>query len=199
MPKPYTPNDKWSRRAAAEGFRARSVYKLQELDERYHFFAAGMRVLDVGAAPGSWLQYAAKAVGPRGMVLGIDFMPIEPVASNVRTCVCDVLDQVALEKELRSFGREKFDLILSDLAPNTSGIKDRDQWRSIELSRQVALLAVKYLRSDGVVVMKVFRGRDFDQFTHELRSHFRSLKVASVKASRDRSREVYLVCRRENQ
>ncbi len=195
MPKPYTPNDKWSQRAAREGFRARSVYKLRELDERYHLFAAGMRVLDIGAAPGSWLQYAAKAVGPRGMVLGIDLMPIEPVASNVRTCVCDVLDQVALEKELRAFGREKFDLILSDLAPNTSGIKDRDQWRSIELSRQVALLAVKYLRSDGVIVMKVFRGRDFDQFTHELRSHFRFLKVASVKASRDRSREVYLVCR----
>lgn len=195
MPKPYTPNDKWSQRAAREGFRARSIYKLRELDERHHFFAAGMRVLDIGAAPGSWLQYAAKAVGPRGTVLGIDLMPIEPVASNVRTCVCDVLDQVALEKELGAFGREKFDLILSDLAPNTSGIRDRDQWRSIELSRQVALLAVKYLRSGGAVVMKVFRGRDFDQFTHELRSHFRSLKVASVKASRDRSREVYLVCR----
>jgi 23S rRNA (uridine2552-2'-O)-methyltransferase len=195
MPKPYIPNDRWSQRATKEGYRARSVYKLMELDEQYHLLSPGMRVLDVGAAPGSWLQYTAQVVGPGGKILGIDLKPITPIAPYVITKVCDIFDDEALKREFASLGPGKFDLILSDIAPNTSGIKDVDQWRSLELSRRVVEIAVKHLRSGGTVVMKVFRGRDFDAFTQELKSQFRVMKVRSVGASRDRSREVYVVCR----
>ncbi len=195
MPKPYIPNDKWSQRAAEEGYRARSVYKLIELDLRYHLFVPGMHVLDIGAAPGSWLQYASKAVGPTGKILGIDLKEILPVDQNVVTKVCDIYDDAALATELKSLGWQKVDLVLSDIAPNTSGIKDVDQWRSIELSQKVVAIAEQYLRRGGAVVMKVFRGKDFDAFTQELKEHFSVMKVMSVTASRDRSREVYVVCK----
>jgi 23S rRNA (uridine2552-2'-O)-methyltransferase len=196
MPKPYVPNDKWSKRAAAEGYRARSVYKLMELDERYKLLEPGMRVLDIGAAPGSWLQYVSEKIGERGRVLGVDLKPIVPIAPNVVTRVCDVFDAAALEAELRSLGWGQVDLVLSDIAPNTSGIKDVDQWRSVELSQRVAAIALRYLARGGRVVMKVFRGKDFDAFTRELKAQFATFKVMSAAASRDRSREVYVVCGR---
>lgn len=195
MPKPYIPNDKWARRAAEEGYRARSVYKLQELDERYHFFQPGMTVIDVGAAPGSWLQYAAKAVGPTGRVVGFDLKEIEPVADNVHTFVGDMEDHEAIKKELSTLGITKADLVLSDIAPNTSGIKGRDQWLSVELSRGAASVADTFLRPHGVLVMKVFQGADFDGFLRELKHRYETVKVQSVDATRDSSKEVYVVCK----
>ncbi len=194
MPKPYVPNDKWSQRAAKEGYRARSVYKLMELDVRYHLLGYGTRVLDIGAAPGSWLQYASDKVGPQGKVLGVDLKEIVPVADNVKTIVCDVFDEPKIKTAIEGMGGEKVDLILSDIAPNTCGIKDVDQWRSIELNERIAEIALVFLKSRGSVVMKVFRGKDFDAFTHRLKLKFKRLKVMSAVASRDRSREVYVVC-----
>ena len=194
MPKPYIPNDKWSRKAAEEGYRARSVYKLQELDERFDLIHPRMKILDVGAAPGSWLQYVSKKVGPEGMVLGIDLKPIVHIAGNVKTAVCDLTDTIAVGSALASVGWDKADLILSDIAPNTSGIKDIDQWKSVELSRLVFELSKKFLRPSGTLVMKVFRGKSFDPFIAEIKAHFPRINVVSVEASRDRSREVYVVC-----
>lgn len=194
MPKPYTPNDKWSKRAAEEGYRARSVYKLQELDERYHLLRHGMTVLDAGAAPGSWLQYTSKAIGPQGKVVGLDLKEIKKVAPNVHTFVCDMLDAAAVDAILSKLGITKVDLVLSDIAPNTSGIKDVDQWRSLELSREVISVAKKVLKPQGVLVMKVLRGRDFDGFIAELKPLFKNVRTMTVQASRDRSREVYVVC-----
>ena len=194
MPKAYVPNDKWSRKAAEEGFRARSVYKLMEVDARYHLLRPGIRVVDIGAAPGSWLQYASQILGSEGRVLGLDLKPIVAIAPNVTTQVCDVFDDAAVNKAIASMSWQKVDLVLSDIAPNTSGIKDVDQWRSIELNQKIAAIARTYLRGNGSVVMKVFRGKDFDAFTHELKTQFKRLKVMSAVASRDRSREVYVVC-----
>ncbi len=196
MPKPYTPNDKWSQRAAEAGYRARSVFKLQQLDERFHFFKQGMKVLDIGAAPGSWLQYASEHVGPSGKILGLDLKEIEPVADNVVTRVCDMLDDAAVAAAVTSMGWDKADIVISDIAPNTSGIKDVDQWKSIELSRRVVELSRKWLRPRGWIVMKIFRGRDFDTFLLELKKEFNDVKPLSVEASRDRSMEVYVVCRK---
>ncbi len=194
MPKPYVPNDKWSQRAAKEGYLARSVYKLMEIDARYELIRPGLRVLDIGAAPGSWLQYTSDKLGPEGRVLGLDLKPITFSAPNVVTKVVDVLDDAAVAAAIAGMSWQKLDLVLSDIAPNTSGIKDVDQWRSIELNRRIAAIAHKYLRGKGSVVMKVFRGKDFDAFTHELKTMFNRLKVMSAVASRDRSREVYVVC-----
>lgn len=195
MPKPYIPNDKWAQRAAEEGYRARSVYKLMELDERFGLFRLGMKVLDIGAAPGSWLQYASEKVGEKGRVVGIDLQEIEKVGDNVQTYVCDITDHDAVEKVLASADIHRVDLLLSDIAPNTSGIHDRDQWLSIEFSREVLRLSRTHLHSRGVLIMKVFQGRDFDAFLAELKKEFRTAKVQTVAATRDRSREVYIVCR----
>lgn len=193
MPKPYTPNDKWSQRALQEGYRARSVYKLQELDERLHLLRNGMKVLDIGAAPGSWLQYASKRVGATGLILGLDLKEIQRVASNVVTTIVDITDVTAVEAALQRIGIETVDLVLSDIAPNTMGIKDVDQWRSVELSRKVLRIATKFLRPGGSVVMKVFRGKSFDAFIADTKEQFPAIKVMTVAASRDRSREVYVI------
>ncbi len=193
MPKAYVHNDKWSQRAAKEGYRARSVYKLMELNDRFGLIEPAMHVLDIGAAPGSWLQYVSKQVGQSGMVIGIDLKEIDHVGNNVKTFVCDLTDHAAVEKVLGSVGWKKADLILSDIAPNTSGIKDVDQWKSVELSRLVLESALKFLAPRGSLVMKVFRGKSFDKFVSEVKDHFPAIKVVTVKASRDRSREVYVI------
>lgn len=197
MPKPYTPNDKWSQRAAKEGYRARSVYKLQELDELCGLIRPGMHILDVGAAPGSWLQYVSRRIGDTGIVLGVDLKPIKRIAPNVKIAVCDIKDDQALRSAMNAAGLSSVDLVLSDIAPNTSGIKDVDQWRSVELNMAVFEVAKKVLSPKGVLVMKIFRGKSFDAFITDVKEFFPRIKVVTVQASRDRSREVYVVCWRK--
>ncbi len=194
MPKPYQPNDKWSKRAAEEGYRARSVYKLMELDQKFHLIQPGMKVLDIGAAPGSWLQYASEVVGPTGQVIGLDLTPIKTVAPNVKTFVCDIFDFKAVGGIVSGEGWKYADVVISDLAPNTTGIKDVDQWRSVELSQQVLEVSKRWLKRHGTVVMKVFRGADFDEFTRLCKATYPRFKMLTVQASRDRSREVYVLC-----
>ena len=234
MTKPYVPNDAWSQKAAKEGYRARSVYKLMELDEKFKLLRTGMTVLDLGAAPGSWLQYTAKKIGPKGRTIGLDLTPIESVAENVRTMTVDILDEQAVDAALQRFfvtpirrpappspggGRSTsiisssnetsqtsltsltsqaspFDLVLSDIAPSTTGIRDVDQWRSIELNQCVLRVAERWLKPGGRCVLKVFRGADFDAFLAELRRNWAEVKPAHVAASRDRSMEIYLVLRK---
>ena len=196
MPKPYTPNDKWSKRAAAEGYRARSVYKLMELDERFHLFSDGMKVLDLGAAPGSWLQYASAAVGPRGKVLGLDLTEIKPVKDNVRTAMIDVTDLRKIEIFFKEQKIDRVNLVLSDMAPLTSGIHDIDQWRSVELAEAACAVALQFLKPGGFCVIKIFRGVDFDPFLVKVRTMFSLVKIVTVEATRDRSREVYLVMKK---
>lgn len=197
MPKPYIPNDTWSRRAAEEGYRARSVYKLQEIDDIVRLLKPGMKVLDIGAAPGSWLQYVSKRIGPQGLVLGLDLKPIVHVGANVKTAVCDIKDFAAVQQAMDNVGMKHVDMVLSDIAPNTSGIKDVDQWKSVELSMFVHDIAKKVLTPSGILVMKIFRGKSFDAFITDVKVFFLRIKVLTVAASRDRSREVYVVCWRK--
>lgn len=193
LPKPYIPNDKWSRKAAAEGYRARSVYKLMELDEKFRLLKPGMVVLDLGAAPGSWMQYASQKVGNEGWILGFDLTEILPVEENVIIYEQDITDIPAMDAILAQQKVETVDLVLSDIAPSTSGVKDVDQWKSIELGQAVITLAQRYLKPHGKCVLKVFRGSDFDAFLAELKRTWKEVRVVTVQASRDRSREVYLV------
>lgn len=196
MAKPYIPNDKWSQKAAEMGFRARSVFKLMELDDAFALLAPGMTVLDIGAAPGSWLQYAAEKVGPSGRVFGFDLTAIEPVAANVTTEQLDALDRAKVEEALRRHGFEHPDLVLSDIAPNTSGVKDVDQWKSVELAVAVTQVAKAILPAGGRCVVKVLRGGDFDEFFKRQKAAWREAKVVEVAATRDSSREVYVVLRK---
>ncbi|MDP6575500.1 MAG: RlmE family RNA methyltransferase [Candidatus Peribacteraceae bacterium] len=189
MPKRYTPNDELSQKAKAEGYRARSVYKLKELDEKFNLIKPGMTVLDLGAAPGSWLQYAKEKVGPKGKVIGVDLQEIEPI-EGIETIKADITEPTLLTLPTIP---KSIDLILSDLAPSTSGVKDVDQWRSIELNQAVEKIAEQALKPGGVCVMKVFRGADFDDFLRSLKTKWETVKTAQVKASRDRSREIYIL------
>ncbi|MDB4978553.1 MAG: cell division protein [Candidatus Peribacteria bacterium] len=194
MPKPYQPNDKWSQKAAEEGYRARSVYKLMEIDTRFRLLRHGMTVLDCGAAPGSWLQYVAQKIGPKGKAIGIDTTDIEPIADNVHLYRLDMMNEAALEAMLAQENIHQFSVVLSDIAPNTTGIKDVDQWRSVELTEAVLVLAQKYLKPGGKCVMKVFRGADFDEFLRKVKRDWKNVKVMTPKATRDRSFEVYVIC-----
>lgn len=196
MPKRYEPNDAWSKKAAAEGYRARSVYKLMELDERCRLLKKGMTVLDLGAAPGSWAQYTSEKIGPAGKVIGLDLQEIQPINDNVHTYVQDITDIDGVEKILKKEGVEMVDLVLSDLAPSTSGVKDVDQWQSVLLSEAVASTAEQVLKTGGMCVIKIFQGADFDAFFKTMQKKWKSVRAAHVKASRDRSKEVYLLMRR---
>jgi len=188
MPKRYTPNDKWSQKAAAEGYRARSVYKLMEIDDRFRLLKPGMSVLDLGGAPGSWAQYAAERVGPKGKVISVDLTEIQPI-EGVETHVVDIKDTDALEKILPQY----VGLIISDLAPKTSGIQDVDQWKSIELSQVVLDIARKHLKPNGKCVLKILRGADFDEFIRECKKEWETVKTFEARASRDRSKEIYVI------
>lgn len=195
MTKPFIVRDRWAIRAQAEGYRARSVYKLMELDQRFHLLRSGLSILDVGAAPGSWLQYIAKRLQGRGVIVGVDREPIAPVGEgNIRTFQRSIEDIEGVRADIESTRIVSFDLLLSDLAPNTSGVSEIDQFRSIELNRAVLSLARRFLKPGGVAVLKVFRGEDFEAFLGEVRVRFGRVKIHSPRASRDRSREVYLVC-----
>jgi 23S rRNA (uridine2552-2'-O)-methyltransferase len=196
MPKPYIPNDKWSQRAAQEGYRARSVYKLMELDDRFRLVRPGMTVLDLGAAPGSWLQYVAAKIGPGGKAIGLDLQEIAPVAANVSLHVQDITDTNAVREILRKEQVSRIDLMLSDIAPSTSGIKDVDQWRSVELAQSVFGIAQELLRPGGICVVKIFRGADFDELLAQIKRDWKNVRIAQVAASRESSREVYLVARK---
>ncbi len=194
MPKPYNPINAWTTKAKKEGYRARSVYKLRELDEKYHLLHPGMKVLDVGAAPGSWLQYISKKIGDKGLALGLDIQEIEPVAANVVTKVCDFTHTDEVEKYMKELGWSKVDLIVSDIMSNTTGIKIVDRQSSVDLSREVFEIAKKHLKHGGYLVMKVFDGEGFAELTKEFRNHFSQIKIVKPQASRARSREVYVVC-----
>lgn len=195
MPKPYTPNDKWSQKAQAEGYRARSVYKLMELDEKFHLLKPGMTVLDLGAAPGSWLQYTVKKIGPKGKALGIDLQEIAPI-EGAKTSVGDILDEQLIKKIIQEEGLQKADIVLSDLAPSTSGIRDVDQWRSVELSEGVVRTAQEVLKPGGTCVIKILRGADFDELYKRLKLTWKQCTTAIPKATRDRSKEVYVILKK---
>jgi 23S rRNA (uridine2552-2'-O)-methyltransferase len=194
MSQPYIIHDKYTLMAHADNYRARSVYKLEELDKKFRLFRPGMRVLDLAAAPGSWLQYTSKKIQPNGHALGLDLQEIEPVAPNVTTIVCDITDKVALQNALKSLDWQNVDLILSDIAPATTGIHNIDHARSLDLNRAIVDISKNILKPGSKLVLKVFDGNEFQKFISELKKQFKRVEVTKSQASRQRSREVYVVC-----
>ena len=194
MPKPYNPRDRFYEKARKEGLRARSAFKLEEIQKRFRVLRPGARVLDLGAAPGGWCQIAGREVGPRGFVLGLDLEPISPLPPPVQTWVADAFSQELLER-LRSEGRAPYDAVLSDLAPKTSGIHGVDEARSLDLAGRALSLSLEVLKHGGAFVVKVFMGGDFESFLRTCKQAFRQVKVVRPEASVARgSKEVYLVC-----
>ena len=190
MPRRDKP-DHYAQRAKKEGYKARSVYKLQELDEKLHLLSGARRVLDVGAAPGSWTQYALKRIARGGAVVALDLKPVElPPSDSLRTVEGDVADE-ALRDRLREVG--PFDVILSDAAPSTTGNRTLDSARSAELVEIVLELADELLAPGGHMVAKLFQGGDEKTLLESARERFRSARIQRPKASRTDSFEVFIV------
>jgi 23S rRNA (uridine2552-2'-O)-methyltransferase len=183
--------DPYRIKAKQEGYYARSVYKLQEIQERYRLIRTGDLVADLGCHPGSWLQFSARAVGPRGRVLGIDLKaPTIPRADNVAFLKADIL---TLSREQIPLWARQMDVVLSDLAPNTSGVKWLDHQRSLGLSQKALETAGWILKPGGGFLVKVFQGEDLERFRRDLKTRFRKTVLEKPHSSRSASREVYLL------
>ena len=190
MSKPFKIHDPYFKKAKAEGYRARSAYKLIEIDDKFKIFKKKQSVLDLGAAPGSWLQVIQKRVGKQGNFVGIDLQKIKSFGDNVALYQTDIFSKIVEDLLID----DKFDVITADLAPKTSGVKDVDQWKSIELNQKVIKLAKKHLKLKGIVVLKVFVGADFQDFIKKVKAIFKKVNSFKPRACRDRSFETYLIC-----
>src|SRR5689334_10912999 len=188
-------NDPYVQRSKREGYRSRSAYKLTEIDDRDHILAPGKVVVDLGSAPGGWSQVAVKRVGAKGRVLAIDLLPMEPVA-GVEFVQGDFSRKSGLESVRQIMGDRPVDVVLSDMAPNLSGIPVSDQARSMELAELARDFAVLHLQAaEGVFLVKVFQGAGYDEYLKSLRAAFRKVLVRKPDASRDESAEQYLLAR----
>ncbi len=185
--------DHYFKRAKKDNYAARSVYKLQEIDKRFKIFRQGQTVIDLGAAPGSWTQWVAKKVGPKGRVLGVDLQSTETeFAENVIFMQQDVFsDSPELLATMEPL--LPFDLVISDMAPKTTGVKFADQANSLELCEKAFEIAARHLKKGGHFVVKNFEGPDTKAYIDSLRPYFNSVKVFKPKSSRAESKEIFVV------
>lgn len=191
--KPYKAKDHFFEKAHQQGLRARSAFKIDEIARRFSLFRKGHAVLDLGAAPGGFLQIIADEVGSGGMVIGVDLVPIRSLGrANVKTAVLDVLAE-DFDARLLALHAGVFDAVVSDLAPKTSGIRTTDEARSIRLAGKALELARTRGRPGGSFVAKLFMGGDFEVFRSDVRAVFDEVKVVRPEATRGSSVEVYLV------
>ncbi|WP_018141828.1 23S rRNA (uridine(2552)-2'-O)-methyltransferase RlmE [Thioalkalivibrio sp. ALJ7] len=187
-------DDPYVQRAQQEGYRGRAVYKLQEIDERDRLLKPGMRVVDLGAAPGGWSQYAAQKIGRKGVLVATDILPMDPIP-GAELVIGDFREDAVLQEILARLGDEPADLVLSDMAPNLTGTDAVDQPRSIHLCELALELATEILNPRGAFLVKLFQGEGSDAYLAAVRARFGSVKVRKPKASRPRSREVYVLAR----
>ncbi|GEC94561.1 MAG: hypothetical protein RLZZ220_2631 [Pseudomonadota bacterium] len=185
-------NDPFVQRAKSEGWRARAAYKLMEIDDKDKLIRPGMIVVDLGAAPGSWSQVANKRVGEVGRVFALDLLPMEPIP-GVEFMQGDFHDEEFVERFEEILGGRQVDLVMSDIAPNISGIPSSDQARSVYLAELALDFAQKHLAQGGRFLVKVFQGEGFDAFRKQMENEFKSVLVRKPQASRGRSSEVYLL------
>lgn len=185
-------NDAWVQRAKAEGYRSRAAFKLIEIDERDRLLKPGGVVVDLGAAPGSWCQVVIKKVGPKGKVFALDLLEIEPV-TGVDFLQGDFTEDAVLAALEERLDGQAVDVVLSDMAPNMSGIELVDQARSIHLAELALDFCESHLKPGGAFLVKVFQGQGFMEFREAAQKRFKSFQVRKPKASRDRSAEVYLL------
>ncbi|MDF9393511.1 MULTISPECIES: 23S rRNA (uridine(2552)-2'-O)-methyltransferase RlmE [Methylococcus] len=185
-------SDEYVRLAQEKGYRSRAVFKLMELDERDRLFEPGATVIDLGAAPGGWSQYAAQRVGTTGKVLALDILPMEPLP-GVTVVQGDFLDDSVFQAVLEASGGCCANVVLSDIAPNMSGNRNVDQPRSMYLAELAFDLAERVLAPKGSFVVKLFQGEGFQEYVAQARKVFASVVMRKPKASRPRSAEIYLV------
>jgi 23S rRNA (uridine2552-2'-O)-methyltransferase len=189
----YNPKDHYFKKAKEENYAARSVFKLEEIDKKYKLFKPGQVVLDLGASPGSWSQYASQKIGGQGKVLGVDLKPVTVSLKNAVFIQADLRD-LKLEEIFKQYGfQPPFDLVLSDMAPNTTGIRFTDQARSMELCELALDVARRFLKPGGHFVCKLFHSDDFTKLRDEIKKDFQKFEAVKPESTRKISKEIFLV------
>jgi 23S rRNA (uridine2552-2'-O)-methyltransferase len=189
----YERKDAFYKKAKQEGYRSRSAYKLIELNKEFRFLKPGNRVIDLGSWPGGWVQVAASVVGKTGRVVGIDLIALDALPlTNVTLLRGDATDPTQQEKILTALGGPA-DVVLSDMAPKLSGIRERDDARAMELCRAALACAGALLRPGGVLMLKVFMGAEYPVFLAEVRAAFTTVKITRAEATRKGSAETYVL------
>jgi len=191
----YQAQDGFYRRAKREGYRSRAAYKLLELNRRFHLIKPGDRVVDLGCAPGGWLQVASQLAGAKGRVIGIDIQPVEPVKEGNVFRIQGDLTSGDSQRRIEELLGSRADCVLSDLSPRLSGIRDRDLSRSLALVQLAFRIVARFLRRGGHFLVKTFEGEGTRDFYRELEQRFDSLQRARPEATRKGSSEIYLVAR----
>jgi 23S rRNA (uridine2552-2'-O)-methyltransferase len=186
--------DRFVRRARQEGWRSRAVFKLEQIQRAERLIRPGMLIVDLGAAPGGWSQFAARTLAGRGEIIALDVLPMDPVP-GVTFIQGDFREQAALEQLRTVLGGRKVDLVMSDMAPNLSGIDAVDQPRAMHLAELALELADEVLKPGGDLLLKLFQGSGFQELVREIRRRFATVKLRKPEASRARSAEVYLLAR----
>jgi 23S rRNA (uridine2552-2'-O)-methyltransferase len=190
-------DDEYVKKAQKDGYRSRAVYKLLEIDEKDHLLKPGMTVVDLGAAPGSWSEVAAQRVGEKGRVIALDVLPMDSLP-GVTFIQGDFREEGPYNALLEALGDGPVDLVMSDMAPNISGMKAVDQPRAMYLAELALELARKVLKPGGDLLVKAFNGEGIDAYKQELRKDFKKLIVRKPRASRPHSAEIYLLARGYN-
>lgn len=186
--------DPFVKKARGSDFRSRATFKLQELDAQDRLLKPGQVVVDLGAAPGSWSQYAVQRVGPSGRVIAVDILPMAPVR-GVEFIQGDFTDDAVFERCLDALGGAPVDLVMSDIAPNITGVRVTDQARSLHLAELVLAFAGQTLKPGGDLLIKLFEGAGTDAYRRELVQRFQRVTIRKPKASRGASREFYVLAR----
>ncbi len=183
-------DDEYVRRSQQDGYRSRAVYKLIEIDKKDHLVKPGMTVIDLGAAPGGWSEYCVKKLGKNGTMVALDILPMEPI-DGVAIVEGDFREDAVFEQLMAIMGNDKADLVISDMAPNISGMGSVDMPRAYYLCELALDLARQVLKPGGALLVKLFQGEGFEDYSKELRSSFSKVVMRKPKASRARSREIY--------
>ncbi len=192
-------DDEYVKKSQQDGYRSRAVYKLEEIQQKDKLIKPNMNIIDLGAAPGGWSQYAVKLVGKKGRVIASDILDIDPLPF-VEFIKGDFTEQSVLDEILDVLKKDdtknnKLDVVISDMAPNISGVESIDLPRSIYLCELALEMAREVLKPNGSLVVKLFQGQGSDEYLRDVRNSFRQVKIRKPKASRARSKEVYVVAR----
>jgi len=185
-------SDEFVKKAQRDGYRARSAYKLIEIDDKDHLIKPGMTIVDLGATPGSWSQVAVQRLKGHGRVIALDILEMQPLA-GVEFIQGDFREDAVLQQLENNLAGRQVDLVIADMAPNISGISDVDQSRAAYLTELALEFSIKWLKPGGHFLVKVFAGSGFDDIIKSMRDHFEKVATRKPKASRDRSSEIYLL------
>ena len=185
--------DIYVRQSKIDGYRARSAYKLMEINEKFKIFKGGISVIDIGAAPGSWSQYVAKTV-KSGRLISIDLKPMEPIDNNIQ--IQGDFMELTIQNEIKKYIGNKADVVMSDMAVNTTGIKNIDSIQTGELCKEAMIFSKDMLAKNGFFISKIFMGSTFNEIVAEGKKFFKEVKVFKPKSSRKDSKESFIICRK---